>query len=228
LPLSQRKALLGGRWDCVAGAVFDEFSHDKHVCDPFAVPASWDIWRACDDGFRAPACVLWLAHDRDGTDTIYVIAELYGSGMTPEIMAREVRRIDRSLPIDIGGEVIDNDEPLDGVIDSSAFSDSGMGSRADEMNKFGLRWKPAEKGWNSRLAGISAIHARLAQREDGSVGLKIFKSCRNLIRTLPSLTYSVSNFEDIDENAEDHCADCLRYALTRRKISFWKSKVRGL
>src|SRR5207247_421884 len=28
-----------------------------------------------DDGFRAPFCSLWLAHDRDGSDTIYVCGE---------------------------------------------------------------------------------------------------------------------------------------------------------
>jgi len=228
LPAAQRKALLEGRWDCVSGAVFDEFSHDKHVCDPFPVPVSWEIWRACDDGFRAPACVLWLAHDVAVHGTIYVIAELYANGMTPEIMARAIREIDYSLLVDIGGEVIKNDEEISGVIDSAAFSDSGMGSRADEMNKLGCRWRPSEKGWNSRLAGISAIHQRLATRADGSVGLKIFKNCRALIRQLPSLTYSVSNPEDIDDSCEDHAFDCLRYGLTRKRHWFKLAKVMGI
>jgi len=35
-------------------------------------------------------------------------------------MARAIRQIDYSLPIDIGGEVIENDEPLSGIIDSAA------------------------------------------------------------------------------------------------------------
>jgi hypothetical protein len=211
----------------VSGAVFEEFSHTKHVCNGFAIPVSWEVWRSCDDGFRAPACVLWLAHDSDISDTIYVIAELYASQMTPEIMARRIRKIDFSLPIDIGGEMIENDAPLDGIIDSAAFSNSGMGSRADEMNKLGCRWRPSEKGWNSRLAGISAIHQRLATRADGSVGLKIFKNCVNLIHELPSLTYDVNNSEDIAQNcASDHCFDCLRYALTRHKVSGGMAKVR--
>ena len=230
LPSEQRKALLDGRWDCVSGAVFDEFSYDRHVCEPFPIPSKWEIWRACDDGFRAPACVLWLAHDRDHSDTIFVVAELYASGMTPEAMAQRIRKIEFSLPIDSGGEVIDNDMPLDGIIDSAAFSNSGMGSRADEMNnKFGLRWKPSEKGWNSRLAGISAIHQRLATRADGTIGLKIFKSCANLIRTLPSLTYDATNGEDVSQNCEDHAFDCLRYGLTRsRRHYFIETRVFGI
>ncbi len=124
--------------------------------------------------------------------------------------------------------MIENDEPLDGIIDSAAFSNNGMGSRADEMNKkFDLRWRPAEKGWNSRLAGISAIHQRLAQREDGSVGLRIFKNCRQLIHELPGLTHSVQNPEDIDD-PNDHSFDCLRYALTKKVRVFHRMVVKGL
>ena len=187
LPSAQRKALLEGRWDAVAGAVFEEFSHAKHVCDPFPIPFTWDIWRACDVGFRSPSCVLYLCHDRDMTDTIYVIAELYQAQLTPQMLAEKIRRIDMSLPIDIGGEVIENDESLTGLIDSAAFSNNGTGSVGDELNKRGGRWKPAEKGQNSRLAGIAAIHQALATREDGTIGLKIFKNCTNLIHELPSL-----------------------------------------
>jgi hypothetical protein len=145
LPSSQRKALLQGRWDAVAGAVFSEFDHSRHVVEPFPIAASWDLWRGGDDGYRAEACVLWLCHDRDVTDTIYVVGELYGSGMTPEVMARRILAIDRSILIDCGEEIVPNDAPVDGIIDSAAFSDSGMGSRADEMNKLHCRWSRARR-----------------------------------------------------------------------------------
>ena len=227
LPLAKRRALVEGRWDAVSGAVFEEFSHEKHVIDPFPIPFSYDVWRSCDDGFRAPCCVLWFAHDRDNADTIYVVRELYQSGLTASELARQVLRIDFSIPIDIGGEVVMNDCPLDGIIDSSAFSDNGQGSRGDEMNRrLGLNWKAAEKSWGSRLGGISAIHERLAQRPDGTVGLKIFKHCTNLIHELPSLTYDPAGSEDIDQNCtSDHCFDALRYGLTRRKVNHGTPKI---
>jgi hypothetical protein len=218
LPEATRKALLLGMWNVFEGSVFSEWDPRIHVCDPFPIPCTWDVWRACDDGFRAPAAVLWFAHDRDYSDTVYIIAELYASQMTPEIMADRILAIDRSLLIDIGGEIIENDEPLDGIVDSSSFSDNGTGSRADEMNKLGCRWKPSEKGWNSRLAGVSAIHQRLAVRADGTCGLKIFKTCPNLIRTLPALCYSKSRPDDVDTEGDDHCYDALRYGLTRKRV----------
>ena len=109
----------------------------------------------------------------------------------------------------------------------AAFSNTGTGSVGDELNKRGGHWKPAEKGQNSRLAGINAIHQALATRSDCSVGLKIFKQCTNLIHELPSLVYDPNGGEDIDQNcASDHCFDCLRYALTYKKTWFARAKVK--
>jgi hypothetical protein len=226
LPEASRKALLEGRWDIYEGAVFSEWNPRVHVCAPFPVPAVWEIWRGADDGFANPAAVLWLAHD-EIYDRVYVVAELYKSGMTPEVFAREVRRIDRSIPVSDDDEVFSNDLPLDGVIDSASFADTGMGGgRADQMNALGCKWKAAEKGAGSRLAGIAAIHARLEMKKDAKAGLVVFSTCRDLIRTLPSMVYSRSRPEDIDDACEQHLVDGLRYGLSRKKTRGWLAPVR--
>ena len=49
-------------------------------------------------------------------------------------------------------------------------------------------------------------------------GLRIFSTCRNLIRTLPLLPLDDSNPEDIDTNAEDHAYDALRYGCMSRPM----------
>jgi hypothetical protein len=219
LPEAQRKALLEGRWDVYEGAIFSEFNYNVHVCDPFPIPREWRRWRACDDGYAAPACVLWFAHDRDVNDVIYVTRELYCSGMTPEVMAREVLTLD------------DGANPK-GVIDSAAFANYGMSgvSRADVMNKLGCRWRPVEKGPGSRLAGLSAIHARLALRDNGrTAGIKIFRGCcPNLVRTLPALTYSTRNPEEIDPACEDHAVDALRYGLLWKQPEGGRVRLGGI
>jgi terminase large subunit-like protein len=228
LPEAQRKALLRGRWDVFEGSVFSEFEHARHTCEPFPIPAEWEIWRGAHDGFANPAAVLWLAHD-EIYDRVYVIEELYQSGMTPEVFACEVLRTDRSLVLSDGSDTFCNDQPLGGVIDSASFADTGMGGgRADQMNKLGCRWRAAEKGAGSRLAGIAAIHARLAARKDGIARLIMFRNCRNLIRTLPAMVYSRTNPEDIDDSCEQHAVDALRYGLTRRKIEFRLMPVYGI
>ena len=45
---------------------------------------------------------------------------------------------------------------------------------------------------------------------------KIFKTCTNLIRTLPTLPLDKTNPEDIDTKADDHAYDALRYMLMLR------------
>lgn len=66
---------------------------------------------------------------------------------------------------------------------------------------------------------MSAVHQRLALKDDGYGGLVIFRSCRNLIRTLPAMTYSRTNPEDIDPDCEEHAVKALMYGSTRRKVS---------
>ena len=93
------------------------------------------------------------------------------------------------------------------------------------MNSLGCKWKAAEKGAGSRLAGIAAIHARLELKKDGKAGLMVFSTCRELIRTLPAMVYSKSHAEDIDASCEQHLVDALRYALGRKKARSWMSPV---
>ena len=43
--------------------------------------------------------------------------------------------------------------------------------------------------------------------------LKIFSTCKNLIRTIPTLIHDELHPEDLDTDGEDHAADELRYFL---------------
>ena len=232
LPAAQRKALMQGSWTAHEGAVFSNWDYNRHTCQPFPIPVEWEVWRGGDDGFAAPACVLWLAYDPT-YDRVYIVDEIYARGLTPERMAQAVLAKDRSLKIDMGdGEILDNDCGVNGVIDSASFADvglggeSGRGSRGHIMNSLGCRWSPSPKGAGSRVQGVSAIHSKLALKEDGYGGLVIFRNCRNLVRTLPAMTYSKSQPEDIDPACEEHAVKALMYGLTRRKISSGMVKVK--
>jgi len=94
------------------------------------------------------------------------------------------------------------------------------------MNAHGCGWIPAEKETDSRIAGKSAIHSRLALRDDGLPGLIVFRTCKNLVRTLPALPYSSQHPEDVDTDAEDHAYDALRYLLTPMKDVKWSERVK--
>jgi hypothetical protein len=72
------------------------------------------------------------------------------------------------------------------------------------------------------------IHQKLSLKKDGYGGLVVFRNCRNLIRTLPAMTYSRTHPEDIDDACEQHACDALRYGLTRKRQWFAEMRVFGI
>jgi hypothetical protein len=138
LPEAQRRALAEGDWSSYVGQVFSEYSYAVHTCPPFELPDSWEAWVGCDDGYSAPACALLFAYDRTH-DRIFIMDEIYARGLLPEELARAVREMNARHGRD----------GLDGVIDSSAFAEiglgneSGKGSRGDIMNRCGCNFKPS-------------------------------------------------------------------------------------
>ncbi len=83
LPEATRNALLLGRWDCFEGAVFSEFDHRVHTCEPFKIPDEWPMYRSADDGFAEPFCAHWYAMDKCH-NRLYVTDEIYQRGLLPE------------------------------------------------------------------------------------------------------------------------------------------------
>jgi hypothetical protein len=152
-----------------------------------------------------------------------VVDEIYQRGLSPEELAYAVLKKDAAF-----------ERQLSGVIDGAAFAEIGLGaeggngSRGHIMNAHGCRWQPSEKGAGSRIHGISVIHQRLALKKDGFGGLVVSRNCRNLIRTLPTMTYDRMHPEDIDDNCEQHAVDALRYGLTRKRHWFAEMRVFGI
>ena len=202
LPEVERKRLLDGDWDVAEGAAFIEFDRTIHVIDPVTMPRGWNRIRAADYGYSSPSCVLWGAVDWDGNIIIY--RELYVKNHTGEQLANVIIELEKDDPT-----------IMVSVLDSSCWNKTGMGiSVAETMIRRGVRWIPADR---DRIAGKIAIHRKL---QIDSVSLKprltIFKTCTNLIRTLPTLPLSKQNPEDVDTKADDHAYDALRYMIMTR------------
>ena len=56
----------------------------------------------------------------------------------------------------------------------------------------------------------------IADSADGTPELRIFETCGNLIRTLPTLTFDEHDTEDVSDHCEDHAPEALRYGLMSR------------
>jgi len=226
LPQAERDALLYGSWDSFSGQVFGEFKDDTshyadrqwtHVIDPFPIPAHWTIIRAYDFGYTKPSACLWIAANEEGRK--YVIREFYTWTGTPDVgnkmhhiaQAEKIREIENTDPNLKGRNIL-------GVADPAIFDESRGMSIAEDMAKAPnyVVWRPGD---HNRLPGKMQVHYHLAFDEDGDPMIQFFKGCKNIIRTLPELTYDETNVEDVDSQLEDHAYDALRYGLMENPIT---------
>jgi hypothetical protein len=209
LPEIQRRQWLEGDWYAWDGAAFPEFRPEIHVCEPFLIPKTWIRFRAADWGYSTNFAVLWFAVDYENNLIIY--REFVNKGLTADIFARRVLEIEKE------------DHIRYGVIDSSINAKRGeLGpSVYEEMRKNGLRWRMADRSPQSRKHGKMEIHRRLRVDEIlNKPKLTIFKTCRNLIKDLPTLPLDEDDPEDVDTDApNDHTYDALRYGCMSRPLN---------
>lgn len=213
LPEKERKALLEGNWDVFEGLFFPEWSISDHVTDDFDVPESWQLIMGWDDGSREPRAVYVAAIDND--QRVWVIWEYYMAG---ENLTEAAEKIRAQLK-DAGYW----DRIYKCVVDPSMKRvDSQTGISSTEVLEsmgFGFKVGMVELGNNSRVEGWRVMKSYLSHKPYEEPLLKVFRSCINIIRTLPQLIYyqprsgASSKKEDLDTTQEDHSADALRYLL---------------
>ena len=104
-----------------------------------------------------------------------------------------------------------------GILDKSCWNKTGHGmSVAESMIRKGVRWVPSN---SDRVNGKIEVHRRLQMDNYGNPRLRVFNTCTNLVRTLPTLPISKTNSEDVDTKTEDHAYDALRYMVMSRQTS---------
>lgn len=212
---NRRKAWLEGDWDIHVGSFLEGvWDAKQHVVDPFPIPASWNVWKSMDWGYARPYAVLWLAMDPDGVH--YVWREMYGAGEKANEGSREdAAKVARKVK-----SIEEHDERLGysyrlNLADPAIFSKIGADRSIGQIfREGGVRWQEAWNAKGSRVNGAQEIIRLLSEGR-----LKIFSSCKHLLRTVPSLPPSDTNPEDVDTDAEDHAWDALRYGIMRRRRS---------
>lgn len=215
-----------GRWDVVAGGMFDDvWVPTVHVIPVFEIPAGWRIRRAFDWGSSKPFSVGWWAH-ADGaspagpTHRVYLkgtrfrIMEYYGWNgkpneglrMTNTDIARQIKGREDASPYRGRIEA--------GPADTQIFDVVNGTSIAHEMATQGIHWEAAQKGAGSRRQGWQMVRqllqaSRFSPMEEP--GMFIFETCRQFIRTVPVLPRDPRDADDVDTDAEDHTGDETRY-----------------
>lgn len=228
---------LEGDWAVVAGAFFNEFSVNRHVIAPFAIPKEWMKFRSFDWGAASPFSVGWYAvatddylvtqssgaHVRIPRGALVKYREWYGAKEENKIM------VGIKMPMEEIAEGILAREADDEVIsmsvaDPKLMSEDGGPSLAERASKV---FRVKENGTkvfctfqradNERKAGWDMVRMRLK----GEVGesepmIYFFTTCEDTIRTLPGLQHDKNKPEDVDTRGEDHCGDELRYSCMAR------------
>jgi len=207
-----RKAYLEGNWDVFEGQFFSEWNRDKHVVAPFKTPLTWARFRSIDISGRAgiTSCH-WYALDYDGN--VWIYREYYQRGKDSDEHAEEINRLS------------EGEDYRYTVIDSSAFDRIGLPeSLAEVYVRHGItNLVPSSK---NREAGWDFMHQYLRYTEEKEPKLKVFSTCLNFIRTIPTLVHDEHRPEDVDTDGEDHAADECRYFLqTLRETKTPKPKT---
>lgn len=235
-PEALRLALLNGDWNSFEGQAFPELcikpeNTDRrwtHVIEPFEIPLDWPRYFSFDYGYSDPFACQWWAMDHRGC--AYLYREWYGC--VP-------RKADTGLkltPVQIADGILEREEQeirdnlrVIRTADPSIFDKSRGYSVADQMAPGYMgRQKGVlfNKGDNTRIAGKMEVHERLRFDEDGKPMMYIFSTCKDWIRTVPTLPYDDKKVEDIDTDAEDHDYDATRYFLMDHPMTASKKPPR--
>lgn len=231
------KAMEDGDWNVIAGAYFSEFSTERHVITPFAIPAHWVRIRAMDWGSRKPFSVGWYAVSDGEFNSIprgalVKYREWYGmkEGQPNVGLKLTAEQVGDGI---VKRETIGTDEygrpkreRVDhAVIDPSAFKEDGGPSHAERMALRGAVFARADNtrvGERGAMGGWDMLRSRLkgeVDEDDVPVGppmLFLFDTCVHTIRTLPALQHDEHRPEDLNTDGEDHAADETRYACMAR------------
>lgn len=192
-----------GEWGAFGGKRFQCWDPSIHVADPFEIPPSWEVVLGIDYGWSHATVAIWCAIDFEGR--WWVIGEHYGKELPISAHARAIKDMNEHL----------------GVSPSSIWLDPSTWAKRTEYESPALEFADhgvfAGRAQNDRLGGWNRIDEMLTERmDDGLPRLRIFSTCTNLIRELPSLKIKAGT-DDVDKDlGNDDAPDALRYAIMSR------------
>lgn len=195
----------------LGGSYFAEFDYNKHTCEPFRIPDDWTVYNTMDYGLDM------FAHYKvaiSNDNVAYVFHEIYQSGLIISDAAAKVKLAELR-------------EKEDGSVETwykpkLRLAPPDLWNRSQETGKsrallFYENGIDLVKSNNDRHAGWLAIKELLKERTapngEKYTRLQIFRTCTNLIRTLPQLLIDEKDPEDAAKEPHEltHAPDALRY-----------------
>lgn len=210
-----RKAWLDGDWDVFIGQAFT-FLPEHHIIEPIPIPSHAPLYSTFDWGYGKPFSWGWWFTDNDGR--VIRCGEWYG--MKPGCPDEGLRLTDAEIAtgvlakekeMGIIGRDIQRLAGPDCWNKKPDYQGGGQGpSTAEILSQHGVHMRAGDP---SRKLKIRMFRDRLwipRDAEDHIIDrpmLQVFSTCKDFIRTVPSLCMDESVPEDIDTDQEDHIYD---------------------
>lgn len=199
LPQKEREALKYGNWDIYDGMFFTEFDRNIHVIEPFEIPKDWYIYFTMDYGLDMLAGY-WIAVDYN--NNAYVFREVY----IPNLIVSKARDTIKEMTNEdvymyLAPPDLWNRHKETGKSTADIFAEGGI---------------DLYKTNNDRIQGWLQVKEWLKVYEDEqgckTSRLKIFSTCKNLIRCLPQLQHDEKKIGDVATEPHEitHAPDALR------------------
>lgn len=196
----RRARLYEGRWVAGEGSVYQEFSEDRHVITPFAIPQQWPHYLGLDPGYDHPCAILWFSVAPNGC--LYVVDELYRGGLSVQQHARDIHARNA------GRTIIRYYADPQHAFSSTAQSPKSI---ASQFKDFGLSFVPWPRTKSKEESMVEAVRKRLIEDK-----LKVFATCQKTIQEFQSWSYKrtasgeMPPGEDKFEDANNHAMDVVK------------------
>ncbi|HEY1559694.1 MAG TPA: hypothetical protein VGF71_02260 [Caulobacteraceae bacterium] len=213
------------RGRAIEKAFFDCWG-DRNVLSPFEIPAAWFRIRSIDWGTAAPFSVGWWAEagedflTADGLihrGALIRYREWYGRGADGKGLALDVEEVAAGI---LERERAAGDVVGLSVADRSMFSRNGGKTLAARLADVGVPCQMAKNtrvGKPGKMDGWEAVSGRICGDGERPM-LYVLDTCRDFIRTVPTLPRDPERPGDLNTKTEDHIADETRYACLARPL----------
>lgn len=199
LPEKERKALKYGNWDIFDGQFFTEFDRNIHVIEPFVIPKDWYVYFVMDYGLDKLAGY-WIAIDYN--NNAYVFREVYQSNLLVSQARDKIKEMtNEDVYMYLAPPDLWNRHKETGKSTADIFAEG-------EITLY--------KTNNDRIQGWLQMKEWLKPYKDEqgctTAKLKIFNTCKNLIRCLPQVQHDAKRVGDIANEPHEltHSVDAIR------------------
>lgn len=199
LPEKERRALKYGDWDIFDGQFFTEFKRDIHVIEPFEIPKDWYIYFVMDYGLDKLAGY-WIAVDYN--NNAYVFREVYESNLLVSQARDKIKEMtNEQIYLYLAPPDLWNRHKETGKSTADIFEEGDI---------------TLYKTNNDRIQGWLQMKEWLKPYKDEqgcmTAKLKIFNTCKNLIRCLPQVQHDEKRVGDIANEPHEltHSVDAIR------------------